>query len=217
MIGNILGEPPQPVRSSVLVLGIVLALNTEPVSAQQVVHVETTVTNIVDSNFTYGPVSTSSPLCNAATGGPGCKFLSFDFKGSCESMQVGHHVGISKCTVSGSPTILLSFTPSGAHDADGNTTGVCAPFFESLVTAYDDGNTLNASGQGTVCCAEDSCSGGFGPPFVTRESTIITGGTGRFEGVKGSGFEAGAGYIDGSEIAQQEQVWVFPQGAEERP
>jgi len=52
--------------------------------------------------------------------------------------------------------------------------------------------------------------GGFGPPFVTRESTIITGGTGAFAGIRGSGLETSAGYKDGSEIAQQEQVWVLP-------
>ena len=185
-----------------------------PALAQRTVHVETTVTNITDSNLTYGPVSASPPTCNAVSGGPGCKFLSFDFTGTCETAQEGHFANISKCTISGTPIVWFSFTPSGAHDENGNSTGVCAPFIESLVTTYEDGSTLNATGQGQVCCSDDStdnlCKGGFGPPFVARESTIITAGTGKLRGVTGSGLEVGAGYPDGSEIAQQEQVWVFP-------
>jgi len=185
-----------------------------PALAQRTVHVETTVTNITDSNLTYGPVSASPPTCNAVSGGPGCKSLSFDFKGTCETMREDHSGEVKKCIITGTPTVLFSFSPSGAHDENGNSTGVCAPFIESLVTTYEDGSTLNATGQGQVCCSDDStdnlCKGGFGPPFVARESTIITAGTGKLRGVTGSGLEVGAGYPDGSEIAQQEQVWVFP-------
>jgi hypothetical protein len=139
--------------------------------------------------------------------------VSFDFKGNCETVQENRRADIRKCTITGTPTVLFSFLPSGAHDQNGISTGICAPFFESLVTTYEDGSTLKANGQGEVCCADDTCSGGFGPPFVTREATIITGGSGRLAGIRGSGVETGAGYIDSSEIAQQEQVWVFPNSA----
>jgi hypothetical protein len=195
----------------------VLMSSATPVLAQLSVHVQTRVTNITSSNFTYGPVSTSPPTCDAASGGPGCKYVSFDFKGTCKTLEEDRHPGSGKCTITGNPTVLFSFSPSGSHDQNGNSTGVCAPFVESLVTTYEDGSTVNANGQGEVCCSDEStdnlCKGGFGPPFVTRESTIITGGSRRFKDVKGSGVETSAGYVDGSEIAQQEQVWVFPEPA----
>jgi len=182
--------------------------------AQQQVHVETTVTDITDSNFGYGPASAT---CDAASGGPGCKFVSFDFRGTCKTVQEVDTFEVSECTVSGTPTILFLFSPSGAHDQTGLSTGVCAPFTASLTTTYEDGSTLNANDQGEVCCADDAtdglCKGGFGPPFVTHESWIITGGTGRFKGVKGGAVETGAGYAGGSEIAQQEQVWIFPKSS----
>jgi hypothetical protein len=182
-----------------------------PALAQHSVHVETTVTNITDSNFIYGPASAT---CDPVKSGPGCKFLSFDFKGTCETAVEGPRLGINKCTIIGTPTISFSFSPSGARDENGNSTGVCAPFIENLVTTYEDGSTLNANGQGEVCCSNEStdnlCKGGFGPPLVTRESTIIAGGTGKLKGITGSGLEVGAGYPDGSEIAQQEQVWLLP-------
>lgn len=186
------------------------SLSAAPGFAQQSVHVETTVTDIVSSNFTYGP---AGPNCDPSAGGTACKYLNFSFTGNCATNVETRQARRQLCTISGTPTILLSYsTPSGAHDGNGNPTGVCLPFFESLATDYEDGSTLHANGQGVVCCAAASCSGGFGPPFVTRESTIITSGTGRLEGVKGSGSETGAGYSDGSEFAQQEQIWVFPAG-----
>ena len=203
-------------HSYILVLASMLFLSTAPAFAQQTVHVETTV-NFATSNTTFGPVSISSPACDATNGGAGCKFLSFDFKGACETREEGRHVNASKCTISGSTTILLSFSPSGAHDQSGNPTGVCVPFFESFMRRYEDAGVLELNGQGTICCAEDSCSGGFGPPLVFRESTIITGGTGRFMSVKGSGADTGAQYSDGTGIAQEEEVWVFSRAADARP
>lgn len=178
-----------------------------PALSQQTLHVETTVTDIASRGFTFGPVSAT---CDPANGGPGCSFLNFEFTGNCITTEETRAVVPRRCTISGTPSILLSFSSAGMHDSSGNPTGVCAPFFESLVTTYSDGSTISANGQGQVCCADASCSGGFGPPFVTRESTIITGGTGAFAGSRGSGLETSAGYKDGSEIAQQEQVWVLP-------
>ena len=206
----------RPERSQLpkAILLIALIFDAAPALAQRSVHVETIVTNITDNNFTYGPASAT---CDPVKGGAGCKFLSFDFKGTCETATEGHPGQGSKCTITGTPTVWFSFSPSGAHDENGNSTGVCAPFIESLVTKYEDGSTLDASGQGEVCCSDDSidnlCKGGFGPPLVTRESTMITGGTGKLNGLTGSGLEVGAGYSEGSEIAQQEQVWIFPKAS----
>ena len=64
---------------------------------------------------------------------------------------------------------------------------------------------------------EDFCSGGFGPPLVFRESTMITGGSGRIMGVKGNGADTGAQYSDGTGIAQEEEVWVLSRAADTRP
>jgi hypothetical protein len=199
---------------SVLAAVVVLTASFTPLLAQQIVHVETAVTNITSTNFIYGPVG---PDCSATSGGPGCKFVSFDFSGTCKTVVEGGDGASRNCKLSGSPTVLFSFSPSGPHDANGNPTGVCAPFVETLTAEYRDGSTLEATGQGTVCCAGNTCSGGFGPPFVTHESTIITGGTGALAGVRGSGLETGAGYPDGSEIAQQEQVWLLPGSSLQAP
>src|SRR5215469_15507364 len=113
------------------ILLIALMVNAAPALAQHSVHVETTVTNITDSNFTYGPASAT---CDPVKSGPGCKFVSFDFKGTCATAAEGPRADVSSCTITGMPTIWFSFSPSGARDENGNSTGVCAPFIESLVT-----------------------------------------------------------------------------------
>src|SRR5215469_16543785 len=87
------------------ILLIALMVNAAPALAQHSVHVETTVTNITDSNFTHGPASAT---CDPVNGGPGCKFLSFDFKGTCETATEGHPDEASKCTLTGTPTVWLS-------------------------------------------------------------------------------------------------------------
>src|SRR5215472_4493113 len=85
------GPTPRAPRSYILVLASVMFLSTAPAFGQQTVHAETTVTNIVSSNFTFGPVSSSPPACDATNGGSGCKFLFFDFKGNCETRGEGRH------------------------------------------------------------------------------------------------------------------------------
>jgi len=134
--------------------------NAAPVFAQQTVHAETTV-NFGTANTAFGPVSGT---CDATNGGAGCKFLSFNTNGTCETREEIHHANLGKCTINTSTTILLSFSPSGAHDQSGNPTGVCVPFFESFMRSYEDGSVFEANGQGTACCAEDSCSGGLAHP-----------------------------------------------------
>jgi len=98
-----------------------------------------------NSNHTPDGTCSSPPICNAQSGGPGCKFLSFDFKGTCETVREDHLADTSKCTITGTPTVLFFFSPSGSRDQNGNSTGVCDPFTESLVTTYEDGSTLNAA------------------------------------------------------------------------
>src|SRR5215472_9890110 len=95
-----------------------LIFNTGLVFAQQMTHVETTV-KFGSSNTTFSPVSSLG--CDAINGSAGSKFLSFDFKGTCETREEDSHANVSQCTING-PTILLSFSPSGAHDQSGNPT-----------------------------------------------------------------------------------------------
>ena len=116
-----------------------------PALSQQTLHVETTVTDIASRGFTFGPVSAT---CDPANGGPGCSFLNFEFTGNCITTEETRAVVPRRCTISGTPSILLSFSSAGMHDSSGNPTGVCAPFFESLVTTYSDGSTITANGQG---------------------------------------------------------------------
>ena len=106
-------------------------------------------------------------------------------------------------------TFLLVRTPSGAHDASGDPTGFCASFFAPEHWVFEDGSTIDLNKQRSECCAASSCSGVFrivNPLVVTHVSTIITGGTGRFVGLKGGGERAGSG--PGATV--EEQVWELP-------
>ena len=70
------------------------------------------------------------------------------------------------------PTLPLFPRCRWQVDESGNPTGVCVPFFESFMRRYEDSSVLEFNGQGTICCAEDYCSGlGFGPPFDMIERT----------------------------------------------
>jgi hypothetical protein len=104
-------------------------------------------------------------------------------------------------------TFLFVLTPSGAHDASGAPTGFCVPFFGPEHWVFEDGSTIDLNRQGSACCAASSCPppGIFGPPFVTHVSTIITGGTGTFVGLKGGGERASA-----SGRVIEEQIWELP-------
>ena len=73
---------------------------------------------------------------------------------------------------------------------------------------FEDGSTIDLNKQGSACCAASSCSGRglVNPLNVTHLSTIITGGTGSFAGLKGGGERATSG--PGAII--EEQVWELP-------
>jgi hypothetical protein len=105
--------------------------------------------------------------------------------------------------------LLFLLTPSGAHDASGAPTGFCEPIFGSEHWVFEDGSTIDLNKQGPTCCAASPCFGGLrisNPFSVAHVSTIITGGTGRFLGLKGGGERAGSNAGKGVE----EQVWELP-------
>ena len=70
------------VLGALAILVVALMFSAAPALAQRSVHVETVVTNITDSNFTYGPPIAN---CDPVKSGPECKFVSFAFKGTCEN------------------------------------------------------------------------------------------------------------------------------------
>lgn len=165
-------------------------------------YVEGTARNTVGSP-SFGPIG---PSCDATTGGSGCLFLTLTFAGQ------GREAPGGKVTISGTSTALFDFTPSGAHDASGNSTGLCAPFFVTFTTTFRDGSTIDLSGSGTLCCAVSSCpSGGhLGPPSVSHVSALITGGTGRFAGVQGTSEITGSDNGSGTSFDVSEGVRITP-------
>jgi hypothetical protein len=113
----------------------------------------------------------------------------------------------SRFTWTHEDTALFVLTPSGAHDASGAPTGFCVPFFGPDHWVFKDGSTIDLNKQGSSCCAASSCGPPRGlAPVVTHVSTIITGGTGSFVGLKGGGERAGA---PGGRIIE-EQVRELP-------
>jgi len=112
-------------------------------------------------------------------------------------------------TSNGDVTVLHVSTPSGAHDPSGAPTGFCFPSFGSEHWVFKDGSTIDLNRQGSICCAASSCSGLFSgmPLHVAHVSTIITGGTSRFVGLKGGGERAIA---SGPDRTIEEQVWELP-------
>jgi len=181
-----------------------------PVFAQELRHVAEVLKRTSGGTITFGPVSVS-PLCIAATGGPGCKFVTeTGITGTGKIVEGGDDTG-RRFTWTEEKTLLLAgvVTPSGAHDASGAPTGFCSPFFGPEHWVFEDGSTIDLNRQGSLCCAASSCSGGFrtaNPLHVTHVSTIITGGTGRFVGLKGGGERAAS--APGATV--EEQVWELP-------
>jgi hypothetical protein len=174
-----------------------------PVFAQELRHAAEVMKQTSSGTASFGPVSAT---CSATTGGPGCKFVTASGEGGSGEIVEGDDAGAT-FTFTGDATTTLPFvfTPSGAHDAGGASTGVCFNFFRTNHWVFEDGSTIDLNGQGSQCCAASNCSGGAGPPSVTHLSTIITGGTGRFLGLKGAGERASA-----SGRIIEEQVWEVP-------
>ncbi len=193
-------------------LGLLLCavmLCATPVFAQELRHTAEVLKGTSSGPVSFGPVSAVPPLCGATTGGPGCKFASQSNAGIGKIVESGDDTG-SRFTWTREVTDLFVLTPSGGHDANGDPTGFCVPLFGPEHWVFEDGSTIDLNRQGSACCAASSCSGGrrFINPFsVTHESTIITGGTGRFVGLKGGG-ERAASFPGGRII--EEQVWELP-------
>ena len=188
-----------------LLLSAVLLCAT-PVFAQELRHVAEVLKETSFGTLTFGPVSVS-PVCSATTGGPGCKFGGGIESGTGKIVEGGDDAGDTFARTS-DLTLLHVSTPSGAHDPRGVPTGFCNPFFGSEQWVFEDGSTIGLNKQGSSCCAASSCSGFFSgmPSHVTHVSTIITGGTGRFVGLKGGGERAAS--APGAII--EEQVWELP-------
>ncbi len=194
-------------------LGVVLSavmLCATPVFAQELRHVAVVLKRDINGSRSFGPVSLVDPLCSATTGGPGCKFVTIVEGGTGKIVEGGDDTG-SRFTFTHEDTALFVLTPSGAHDASGASTGSCVPLFGQEHWIFEDGSTIDLNKQGSVCCALSSCGPPrkLGPPFVTRESSIITGGTGRFVGLKGGG-ERAADASGGIGRIIEEQVWELP-------
>jgi hypothetical protein len=185
-------------------LGLLLSavmLCATPVFAQELHHTAEVLKATSSGPISYGPVSATC----SATDHTGCKFLTETGTSGIGKIVEGDDPGAT-FTFTQDSTLLLVRTPSGAHDPSGASTGVCLPLFGSDHWVFEDGSTIDLNRQGSECCAASDCSGRAGPPSVTHVSTIITGGTGRFVGLKGGGERAGQ--HPGAII--EEQVWELP-------
>jgi hypothetical protein len=208
------GVPTMKLRKLRIATGLGLLLSAvmlcaTPVFAQELRHVAEVLMGTSSGTVSFGPVSAVPPLCSETTGGPGCTFVTATGEGATGKIVEGDNKG-DTFTSTGDVTALLVFTPSGAHDPSGVSTGVCFNFVGTNHWVFEDGSTIDLNRQGSQCCAASSCSPhAAGPPLVTHVSTIITGGTGRFLGLKGAGERAS----DGSRTIE-EQVWELPQDPE---
>src|SRR6266851_1589886 len=174
-----------------------------PVFAQELRHVAEVLKETSRSPASFGP---AGPTCNAMTGGLGCKFLDASAGGTGKIVEGGDDDAGGTFTYTQTNGVLFVSTPSGPHDVSGVPTGLCYPIFGSDHWVFEDGSTIDLNRQGSVCCAASSCP----PPrrlqpAVFHISTIITGGTGRFVGLKGGGERASA-----SGTLIEEQVWELP-------
>src|SRR5712692_2447018 len=176
-----------------------------PVFAQELRHVAEVLKITSRGPVSFGPVTAGPPACSATPPGLGCKFATTSESGTGKIVE-GDDAG-DTFTWTSDVTVLLVRTPSGAHDASGAPTGFCAPFFTTDHWVFEDGSTIDLNRQGPLCCAASSCSGRglVSPLSVIHESTIITGGTGSFVGLKGGGERAIA-----SPRQIEEQVWELP-------
>jgi hypothetical protein len=195
-------------------VGVLLSavmLCATPVFAQELRHIAVALKRDINGPPSFGPVSLVPPLCSATTGGLGCKFVTLVEGGTGRIVEGGDDTG-SRFTFTHEDTALFDFpTPSGAHNLSGDPTGFCVPLFGVEHWVFEDGSTIELNKQGSVCCALSSCGPPrrLGPPFVTHESSIITGGTGRFAGLKGGG-ERAADASGGIGRIIEEQVWELP-------
>ena len=199
----------QPTQSSHGGRGVLLSavLCATPVFAQELRHEAEVLKQTSSGLRSFGPVTAGPPACSATPPGLGCKFATLSESGTGKIVE-GDEAG-DTFTWTSDATVLLVLTPSGAHDANGAPTGFCAPLFTTDHWVFEDGSTIDLNKQGSTCCAASSCPPprGTQPPSVTHVSSIITGGTGRFVGLKGGGERA----ADASGGIIEEQVWELPE------
>ncbi len=194
----------------VVVLLSAVMLCATPVFAQELRHAAEVLKRTSGGSTSFGPVSTVAPFCNETIGGPGCTFFTVTgASGTGKIVEGGDDAGGSFTWTEDTTGPVLALAPSGAHDASGAPTGFCRPVFGTGHWVFEDGSTIDLNRQGTQCCAASSCFGGSrvtNPLTVQQESTIITGGTGRFLGLKGGGEKAAS--FPGAIV--EEQVWELP-------
>src|SRR5258708_21023536 len=114
-----------------------------PVFAQELRHVAEVLKRTSGGTITFGPVSVS-PLCIAATGGPGCKFVTeTGITGTGKIVEGGDDTG-RRFTWTEEKTLLLAgcVTPSGADGATGAPTGFWAPSFIGPRLVFRGSTTL---------------------------------------------------------------------------
>ncbi len=189
-------------------VGVLLSavmLCATPVFAQELRHVAEVLKITSRGPVSFGPVTAGPPACSATPPGLGCKFATLSESGTGKIVE-DDDAG-DTFTWTGETTVLLVLTPSGGHDASGAPTGFCAPLFGQDHWVFEDGSTIDLNKQGSTCCAASSCPPprATQPPSVTHVSSTITGGTGRFVGLKGGGERA-----DASGRIVEEDVWELP-------
>jgi len=169
----------QATLGAVVAAFLVLATSTLAMAkGPKLIHTESVSQGTI-TGVSFGPVG---PGCDAAGGGPACLFL------DATAVVAGEHTPFGKFTGAAVVTLNLNpanFVQSGAHDASGNSTGVCTPEFGTETDTFADGSTLSSNFQGLGCCAGPDCGGTTGPPSVNHDSSVITAGTGRFAGATG--------------------------------
>src|SRR5260370_39135755 len=100
------------------VLLSVVMLWATPVFAQELRHVAEVLKRTSGGTITFGPVSVS-PLCIAATGGPGCKFVTETAITGTGKIAVGGDDTGRRFTWTEEKTLLVAgvVSTSGDHDA----------------------------------------------------------------------------------------------------
>src|SRR5216684_3806287 len=133
-------------------VGVLLSavmLCATPVFAQELRHEAEVMKETSIGPASFGPVGA---LCNAATGGPECKFLDRSASGTGKIVEGGDDAG-GTFTYTQTNGVLFVSTPSGSHDASGAPTGFCFPVFGTDHWVFEDGSTIDLNRQGSVCCA----------------------------------------------------------------
>jgi hypothetical protein len=174
------------------ILGIAMIVGAKVVIVQAGDHgpkliLDQEVTQVTLSNAVFGP---PGPNCKPSIGLlSGCIYTISDFTGT------GNSVAFGPFTIKSKTTLLFGangafVTPSGGHDRTGNPIGFCAPAFGSGTNTYE-GGTISSNSQAVSCCASNNLkdcptlTDPFGPPTISRISSVITGGTGKYAGISG--------------------------------